>query len=71
MSAGHLSVHLSDGEWEAHVSVLSVHVLDGGSRVVSDPDTVVLDAAWVALVDLGALDDLTDLLVDLLVIQQR
>merc|ERR1712084_185915 len=71
MSAGHLSVHLGDGEWEAHVSVLSVHVLAGGSRVVSDPDTVVLDAARVALVHLGALDDLSDLLVDLLVVREK
>merc|ERR1711973_468491 len=44
MSSGHFSVHLGDGEWEGHISVLSVHVLTGGSGVVPDPDAVVLDA---------------------------
>ena len=40
VSSGHLSVHLGDSEWEGNVSVLSVHVFRGGSRVVSDPDTI-------------------------------
>jgi len=69
MPGGHLSVHLGDGTAEAGVSVLPVHVLAGGSRVVSDPDAKVLGAAGVGLVDLLALDDLSDLLVDLLVVR--
>jgi hypothetical protein len=69
MPGGHLSVHLGDGEWEADVSVLSVHVLAGGSRVVSDPDAVVLDASWVGFVDFAAFNDFSDLLVDLLVVR--
>lgn len=69
MPAGHLSVHLGNGEWKTDVSVLSVHVLAGGPRVVSDPDTVVLDASWMGFVDFLAFDDLSDLLVDLLVVR--
>jgi len=69
MPGGHLSVHLGDGTAEAGVSVLPVHVLAGGSRVVSDPDAKVLGAAGVGLVDLLTLDNLADLLVDLLVVR--
>jgi hypothetical protein len=71
MPGGHFSVHLGHGQWERDVSVLSVHVLTGTPGVVPDPDAVVLDASWVFFVDFSALDNLSDLLVDFLVVRQK
>lgn len=54
------------------VTVLAVHVVASSARVVSQPDTVVLDAlCGVRLLDLLYLDDLTIGLLDLLETSQK
>ena len=51
VSTGHLLVALLDGAEESVVTILLVHVVSTGTRVISQPDTVVLDFG-VSLVDL-------------------
>ena len=51
VSSGHLLVALLDSTEERSVTVLLVHVVSAGTRVVSQPDSVVLDLDS-ALVDL-------------------
>ena len=51
VSSSHLLVALLDGTEERSVTVLLVHVVSAGTRVVSQPDSVVLDLHS-ALVDL-------------------
>ena len=51
VSSGHLLVALLDSTEERSVTVLLVHVVSAGTRVVSQPDSVVLDLHS-ALVDL-------------------
>lgn len=55
---------LRDGSLRGHVSVLAVHVVDAGSRVVSEPDAVVLHT--LELVWLGDQLDRHDLALRLL-----
>ena len=43
VSGGHVAVTLGNRTSAAHVTVFPVHVVCAGSRVVSDPDTEVLD----------------------------
>ena len=51
VSSGHLLVALLDSTEERSVTVLLVHVVSAGTRVVSQPDSIVLDLDS-ALVDL-------------------
>ena len=43
VSASHVVIHGINGIVERHVTVLSVHVMCSTSRVVFDPDSIVLD----------------------------
>jgi hypothetical protein len=52
MSGGHILVERLDGVCAGHLAVLLVHVVRAGARVISNPDTEVLDLAWVLLGDL-------------------
>lgn len=53
MASGHVGVQGVDSISSAHLTVLLVHVVCAGSRVVSDPDTEVLDLEGVLLRDLN------------------
>ena len=52
VAGGHVLVHGLDGICPGHLTVLLVHVVGAGARVVTDPDTEVLDLHWALLVDL-------------------
>lgn len=52
VAGGHVLVHGLDGIGSRHLSVLLVHVVCAGARVVDNPDTEVLDLEWSLLVDL-------------------
>lgn len=52
VTSSHVLVHGLDGIGSGHLSVLLVHVVCAGARVVDNPDTEVLDLEWSLLVDL-------------------
>ena len=52
MPGGHILVQSLDSIGAGHLAVLLVHVVGAGARVVSDPDTEVLDLGGALLVDL-------------------
>jgi hypothetical protein len=52
VAGGHVLVEGMDGIAAGHLAVLLVHVVGTGARVVTDPDTEVLDGLGVLLVDL-------------------
>lgn len=66
VTGSHVGVEGLDGIRPAELTVLPVHVVGTGTRVVSDPDTEVLDLGGALLVDLLDRDDLTSGLLDLL-----
>lgn len=53
MTGGHILVESVDGGNAGHLTVLLVHVVGAGARVVADPDTEVLDLLGALLVDLS------------------
>ena len=52
VTGGHILVEGIDGGDTGHLTVLLVHVVGAGARVVADPDTEVLDLLGLLLVDL-------------------
>ena len=52
VSTCHIIVHGVDGIVERDVTVLSVHIVSSTSRVVFDPDRIVLDIGGLLLSDL-------------------
>ena len=52
VTGGHILVESLDGGNARHLTVLLVHVVGAGARVVTDPDTEVLDLLGALLVDL-------------------
>lgn len=54
VAGGHVLVHGLDGVGAGHVAVLLVHVVGAGARVVTDPDTEVLDLLGTLLMNLQA-----------------
>lgn len=52
VTGGHVLVHGDDGVAAGHFTVLLVHVVSAGARVVTEPDAEVLDLERVLLVDL-------------------
>jgi hypothetical protein len=52
VTGGHILVKSVDGSNAGHLTVLLVHVVGAGARVVADPDTEVLDLLGALLVDL-------------------
>lgn len=52
VTGGHVLVEGLDGLSAAHLTELLVHVVGTGARVVTDPDTEVLDLQGALLVDL-------------------
>lgn len=54
MTGSHVLVESLDGGDTGHLTVLLVHVVGAGARVVLDPDTEVLDLLGLLLVDLDA-----------------
>lgn len=52
MTGSHILVESIDSGNARHLTVLLVHVVGTGARVVTDPDTEVLDLLWALLVDL-------------------
>jgi hypothetical protein len=52
MSGGHVLVQSLDSICAGHLTVLLVHIVGAGARVVTDPDAEVLDRLWVLLVNL-------------------
>lgn len=59
MTTTHLEVHLGDGTAKAGVSVFLVHVDGVSTGVVSEENTVVLEAGSFLFVDFRGGDDLT------------
>ena len=55
VTGGHVLVEGLDGGDTGHLTVLTVHVVGTGARVVADPDADVLDLEGVLLVDLRLL----------------
>jgi hypothetical protein len=53
VTGGHVLVKRVHGVRSGHLTVLLVHVVGSGARVVTDPDTEVLDLGGALLVDLG------------------
>lgn len=54
MTGSHVLVKSLDGGDTGHLTVLLVHVVGAGARVVLDPDTEVLDLLGLLLVNLDA-----------------
>lgn len=52
VTGGHILVQSIDGGDTGHLTVLLVHVVGAGARVVADPDTEVLDLLGALLGDL-------------------
>lgn len=52
VAGSHVGVERLDGICSGQLTVLLVHVVRAGTRVVSDPDTEVLDLEGVLLVEL-------------------
>lgn len=52
VTGGHILVQSIDGGNAGHLTVLLVHVVGAGARVVADPDTEVLDLLGALLGDL-------------------
>lgn len=52
MAGSHVLVESLDGVGAGHLTVLLVHVVGTRARIVTDPDTEVLDLKWALLVDL-------------------
>lgn len=65
VSGSHVLVKSLDGGSARQVTVLLVHVVGARARVVSDPDTKVLDLVGVLLRDSLDANDLTGRLLDL------
>ncbi len=59
VTSSHLVVKLRNSSRELQVTVLAVHVVCSGTRVVAKPDSVVLDGAGVLLDKLDAVKDLS------------
>lgn len=53
VTSSHVLVERIDGIGSRHLSELLVHVVSSGARVVTDPDTEVLDFEWSLLGDLN------------------
>lgn len=64
VTSSHVLVKGLDGADTGEITVFSVHVVDTGTRVVTDPDTEVLDLGRSLLVDLVDGDNLTSGLLD-------
>ena len=54
VAGGHVLVEGIDGLAAGHLAVLLVHVVGTGARVVTDPDTEVLDLLGALLMNLQA-----------------
>ena len=65
VTSSHLVIKLRHGSSELQVTVLAVHVVGSGARVVTEPDSVVLDGAGVLLDKLDAVKNLTSGLLHL------
>jgi hypothetical protein len=52
MTSSHVSVASGDRSGGAQLTVLAVHVVGSGSRVISEPDAEVLHSSWGSLRDL-------------------
>lgn len=52
MTSTHVTVALSDGAGHRDVAILAVHVVVAGTRVITQPDAKVFDAACLALLNL-------------------
>jgi hypothetical protein len=53
MTGSHVLVQGVDGFGTGHLTVLFIHVVGAGARVVADPDTKVLDLGGALLVNLS------------------
>ena len=54
MSSSHVRIQSLDSIRPRHLTILFVHVVGAGARVISNPDTKVLDLQWALLVNLNA-----------------
>jgi hypothetical protein len=71
VTGSHILVQRLDRSGAGHLSVFLVHIVGAGSRVISDPDTEVLDLERALLVDLVEGNDLAVGLLDLAELHQE
>lgn len=57
MAGGHILVERLDSISPRHFPIFLVHVVCAGTRIVTNPDTEVLNLQWAFLVDLKKEDD--------------
>ena len=65
MSGAHIPVALSDSAGGSEVTILAVHVVSSGPRIVTQPDSEVLHRRRAFFVDLLAVDNFTVSLLNL------
>ena len=65
MTTSHIIVEGIDSSIEAHVSVLAVHIVCAASRVILDPNTIVLDVVGVLFSNFVNIKDLASRLLHL------
>lgn len=72
MTRAHIPVGVGDSIGNGQFTVLAVHVVGAGSRVISEPNSVILYASiWVLLVNFLDFHYLTSSLLDLLELSQK
>lgn len=71
VTRGHVAVALSDGTANGQITVLAVHVVRTGARVVAQPDAEVLDAQRSLLQDALDRNDLSGGLLELTQLPQE
>ena len=57
MTSSHISITLSDSGRNGQITVFTIHVVGSGTRVISEPNTEILDFQRFLLVDLFNTDD--------------
>lgn len=71
VTRGHVAVALGDSTANGQITVLAVHVVGTGARIVAQPDAEVLHVQWSLLQDALDRDDLTGGLLELTQLPQE
>merc|ERR1711911_422389 len=71
MTGSHITVALSDSSRHSQVAVLTVHVVGSGARVITQPDTEVLNLQWSLFMDLLDADNFASGFLELAKLSQE
>ena len=52
MTGSHITIALCNSSRDSQISVLTVHVVGTRTRIITKPDTKVLDLQWASVMDL-------------------